>query len=83
MMKPNPISSAAWVWCSAAFALMAGGELRLEAAGLKFQAQLVWGTSDDRSPDPKHKPVEPEVRQKLERVAVEMEQLLRGQPEVF
>jgi hypothetical protein len=64
-MKPNAISTAAWVWCSAAFALVAGGEVRLEAAGLKFQVQLVWGTSEDRSPDPKHKPVEFEVKQKL------------------
>ena len=64
-MKPNPISTALLVWCSAAFAFFASGEPRLEAAGLKLEAQLVWGTNDDRSPDPKHKPVELEVKQKL------------------
>jgi hypothetical protein len=49
----------------AALAFFTYGAPRLEAAGLKLEAQLVWGTNDDRSPDPKHKPVEPEVKQKL------------------
>jgi hypothetical protein len=35
-------------------------------AKMKLQAQLIWGTNDDRSPDPKHKPVEPAVKKKLE-----------------
>jgi hypothetical protein len=47
------------------FAFLACGERRLEAAGLKLEAQLVWGTNDDQSPDPKHKPVESQVREKL------------------
>jgi hypothetical protein len=64
-MTRNPIPTAAWVCCAATFALLACAQQPLEAAGLKFEAQLVWGTGDDRSPDPKHKPVEPEVRQKL------------------
>ena len=40
----------------------------LRAAGspeLKYEAQLIWATNDKKSPDPKHKPVEPEVRKKL------------------
>jgi hypothetical protein len=64
-MKLGPISTATWVWGAAAFVMLTCGQPRLEAAGLKLEAQLVWGTSDDRSPDPKHKPVEPAVRQKL------------------
>lgn len=32
---------------------------------LKLEAQLVWGTEDAQSPDPKHRPVEREVARKL------------------
>jgi len=32
---------------------------------LKLEVQLLWGTNDSKSPDPKHKPVEPEVKKKL------------------
>jgi hypothetical protein len=64
-MRPYPISAAMWVWCSAAVAFLTCGELRAEAAGLKLEAQLVWGTNDETSPDPKHKPVEVDVKQKL------------------
>jgi hypothetical protein len=41
------------------------GQTPLQAATLKLQVQLLWGTSDDRSPDPKHKPVEADVKLKL------------------
>ena len=47
------------------FAFLIGGESRLQAATVKLQVQLLWGTNDDRSPDPKHKPVEADVREKL------------------
>lgn len=32
---------------------------------MKVEAQLVWGTNDKESPDPKHKPVSEDVRKKL------------------
>jgi len=32
---------------------------------LKYEAQLIWATNDKKSPDPKHKPAEPEVKKKL------------------
>ncbi len=35
------------------------------AADLKLEAQLIWGTNDANSPNPQHKPVEPEVARKL------------------
>ncbi|HEY9172323.1 MAG TPA: hypothetical protein VI136_08575 [Verrucomicrobiae bacterium] len=35
------------------------------ASDSKFEAQLIWGTNDSKSPDPKHKPVEAEVQKKL------------------
>ena len=37
----------------------------LLAADFKFEAQLIWATNDQKSPNPKHKPVEAEVRKKL------------------
>jgi len=35
------------------------------AGGGKFEARLIWGTNDAKSPDPKHKKVEAEVEKKL------------------
>ena len=35
---------------------------------LKFEIQLLWGTNDPESPDPKHKPVDPEVAKKLKQL---------------
>lgn len=35
---------------------------------LKFEVQLIWGTNDKNSPNPKHKPVEPEIRKKLDEI---------------
>jgi len=32
---------------------------------MKYEAQLIWATNDKKSPNPKHKPVEPEVKKKL------------------
>lgn len=34
-------------------------------ADVKLEAQLIWGTTDEKSPDPTHKPVDPEVAAKL------------------
>jgi len=42
------------------------GVVRVQAAELKFEAQLIWGTNDKKSPNPKHKPVQPEIRKKME-----------------
>lgn len=38
---------------------------RLEAADMKLEAQLLWGTDDAKSPNPKHKAVDPELKKKL------------------
>lgn len=35
------------------------------AADMKLEAQLIWGTNDAQSPDPRHKPAEPGVQRKL------------------
>ena len=36
-----------------------------QARDLKFRAVLVWATNAEKSPNPKHKPVDDEVRRKL------------------
>ena len=36
-----------------------------DGSELKYEAQLIWATNDKKSPDPKHKPAEPEVKRKL------------------
>ncbi len=53
-------------------ALTAGVNAILAAAGARggergatFELQLIWGTDDSTSPNPKHKPVEPDIRDKL------------------
>ena len=46
-------------------AFFTSGQARLQAAPVKLQVQLIWGTSDNHSPDPTHKPVEREVKMKL------------------
>lgn len=35
-------------------------------ATLKFEVQLIWGTNDNPSPDPKHKPVDDAIRKKID-----------------
>ncbi|HVM47860.1 MAG TPA: hypothetical protein VMU04_07525 [Candidatus Acidoferrum sp.] len=56
--------SALLLWVGV-FAFLFCAEARLHAGPLKFQVQLLWGTSEDHSPDPKHKPVAADVRAKL------------------
>ena len=34
------------------------------AADRKMEARLIWGTNDDKSPDPKHKPLDGELAKK-------------------
>ena len=46
-----------------AFSLL--GQTFAQAATLKLQVQLLWGTSDEHSPDPSHKPVDADVKAKL------------------
>lgn len=54
-----------WTWLLAAIAGLVLGASRAEAEDLKLEAQLVWGTLDAKSPDPRHKPVAPDVLEKL------------------
>jgi len=62
----RPLSSTATgLWIFVASALLSSEGWPAQVAVVKLQAQLVWGTNDDRSPDPSHKPVESEVKAKL------------------
>ena len=36
-----------------------------EGEGIKLEAQLIWATNDKEDPNPKHKPVASEIREKL------------------
>jgi hypothetical protein len=64
-MRHRTISTALLAGYVVVFAFFVSGGSGVHAATLKLQAQLVWGTNDDHSPNPKHKPVEPDVRKKL------------------
>ena len=64
-MRHKTISTALLAGYVAGFAFFVCGGSGVQAATLRLQAQLVWGTNDDHSPNPKHKPVEADVRRKL------------------
>jgi hypothetical protein len=64
-MKPTIYSASRMVRGALALAGLMLTALALPAADFKYEAQLIWATNDQKSPDPKHKPVEAEVRKKL------------------
>ncbi len=64
-MKRKFGSAAIGLWIFLAGVVSSPDAFSAELVAVKFQAQLVWGTNDEQSPDPKHKPVEPDVRAKL------------------
>ena len=51
--------------CGLAALLLCAGLVRAGAADLKLEALLVWGTNDEKSPDPAHKSVDPALAKKL------------------
>jgi hypothetical protein len=53
--------------CAVALALLCLGMSQLSARGadMKLEVQLLWGTDDAKSPNPKHKPISPELQKKL------------------
>ena len=65
-MRAKLIPATGLFWFAAALALLTGGELRAQAADMKFQAFLLWGTDDSKPPEGKaYKPVTAEIKQKL------------------
>src|SRR2546425_8688076 len=64
-MRATLISRSLLVWFSTASLFLAVGQLGAQAGDLKLETQLLWGTNDRTSPDPKHKPVEADIAKKL------------------
>ena len=54
--------------CFLALLLLAGTTVETLAANLKLEAKLIWGTDDEKSPNPDHKEVDPATREKLRKV---------------
>jgi len=54
--------------CLLAFLLLVGTSVDTWAANLKLEAKLIWGTDDDKSPNPDHKEVDPVTRERLRKV---------------
>jgi hypothetical protein len=65
-MKSVFPSVARFGWLAAALLFSAVLVNGATAADLKLEAQLIWGTKEPKSPNPKHKPVDADVRKKLD-----------------
>ena len=65
-MSVRRISAARLVWLAATLVLLVGVGFDAQAAEMKLQAFLLWGTDDSQPPAGKtYKPASPEIRQKL------------------
>lgn len=63
-MRSRLLTLPAWCFLLAASALLPCGVLAAQG-DLKLQVQLVWGTNEEKSPNPNHKPVEADIERKL------------------
>jgi hypothetical protein len=65
-MRATLIPATRLVWFATALVLLAGAGLGAQAAEMKLQAFLLWGTDESKPPEGKaYQPVNPEIRQKL------------------
>ena len=65
-MSAKLIRATGLVWLTAMLALLAGGVACAQAAELKFQSFLLWGTDNPKPPEGKnYQAIAPDVRQKL------------------
>src|SRR5262245_32649345 len=67
-MRARLTSASPLLWFSMALAFAALGLSSAQAKDLKFEVQLIWGTNEKESPDPKHAPVDPEVAEALKKL---------------
>jgi len=58
--SPNPL-----VWIAALLFFLGLSRADVLAGEIKVEVQLVWGTNEDKSPDPKHKRVDADVAKRL------------------
>lgn len=70
-MKANSKSS--FLFWVTVFAMSWCGITELRAGDRKFEAQLIWATNDKESPDPKHKAVDTEIRERLGKLPLKWE----------
>ncbi|HYG34098.1 MAG TPA: hypothetical protein VEC99_04910 [Clostridia bacterium] len=66
-MRPKLVKSSVLILFSA-LALMICSPLQAQAADMKLEALLLWGTDDAQSPNPKHKPVDAQLKKKLKQL---------------
>ena len=65
-MRARLIPAPSLCWLACALVLLACGQLGGQAAEMKLQAFLLWGTDDAKPPEGKaYKPAEPDIQQKL------------------
>ena len=53
------------MWIVAGLVYFTTVSVRAEGEAIKLEAQLIWATNDKEDPNPKHKPVASEIREKL------------------
>jgi hypothetical protein len=64
-MNTKLISGSRLLGTAIAALFLLGATPLTHAGELKLEAQLIWGTNDKKSPDPNHKPVEPDIEKRL------------------
>ena len=65
-MRAKQIPANACLWLTVALALLTLGAIGAQAAEVKLQAFLLWGTDDSKPPEGKaYQPVNPDIRRKL------------------
>ncbi|HLP77338.1 MAG TPA: hypothetical protein VK327_10505 [Candidatus Paceibacterota bacterium] len=64
-MRLQPSSPARLALLAIACVLFAFATVEAQAKDLKFEAQLIWATTSETSPDPEQKPVDEETRKTL------------------
>lgn len=67
-MKPLWFSTIRLACVAPGFLLLMVLATSVAAGELKLEAQLIWGTNDEKSPDPKHKAVDARVAKKLSKL---------------
>jgi hypothetical protein len=67
-MKFSRLSTAHLTCLALGCFLLTGLSVQVLADELKLEAQLIWGTNDEKSPNPKHKPVDSQVAKKLKKL---------------
>lgn len=67
-MKSNRFSTIRLACAALGFLLMTALAGSVQAGELKLEAILIWGTNDEKSPDPKHKAVDPRMAKKLKKL---------------